>query len=185
MLVAELVAHAYLSRVGTLVETTLQGTVGRGHVAVADGFRPLLTQVALIGQVAFYRQDFIVPRSVAEYLQVIDPLIGQVDVAGRTVVVNVGETDLQSVGVGKEAALRVGVRDAHVGVEVVARIAQGHAAVALQSGGVAQPLVLQPDVIGIVLYAVGGHAVVGIVDERHVGAIEETALAPAHLGRQS
>ena len=68
--------------------------------------------------------------------------------------------------IGKETALRVAIGDAHVGMEVVAGIAQHHTAIALQTCGVAQPLVLQAYPVGIVLNAICRYLVVGVVDER-------------------
>ena len=50
--------------------------------------------------------------------------------------VTVGKTHLQTVGVGKETALRVRVGNAQVGVETIARIAQHYAAVTLAAGGI-------------------------------------------------
>ena len=78
----------------------------------------------------------------AEHFQVVHPLVGQVYVAPRMVVVDVGKAHLQTVGVSKEPALRIRIRDTQVGVETIARIAQHHAAVTLAASSVAQPLVL-------------------------------------------
>ena len=87
-------------------------------------------------------------------------------------------------GVGKEATLGIGVRHAQIGVEAVTRIAHHHAAVALQPGSVAQPPVLQLDIIRVILYAVRRHFVIGIVYQRHVRTVEPFAQPSANLGRE-
>ena len=181
----ELAVQSQLPGEGVLHETALQRSVGRGHIAMRDGFRQLLAHVVLIGQVQFQRRMFVSPRSVTEHLQVVHPLIGQVDVAARAVVVDVGEPHLQSVSIGKEAALGIGVGDAHVGVEVVAGIAQHQTAAALASGCVAQSSVLQANPVRIILYAVGGHLVVGIVHVGGMGPVDELAQPSAYLGRSA
>ena len=70
-------------------------------------------------------------------------------------------------------------------MEVVARIAQHHTAVAFQSCGIAKPLVLQTYPVGVVLYAVGRHLVIGIVDERQICAVEESVVLATDLRRHS
>ena len=177
--------HTEVGRVGALVEAALQRVGGLRHVAVRHRFRLLLAQVVLVSQVSLHRHQLVAPRRVAQHLQVVHALVRQVDVAARVVVVDVAEAHLQSVGIGKEAALRVAVRNAHVGVEVIAGIAQHHAAVALPSRGVAQPLVLQAYPVAVVLNAVRRHLIVGIVDKRQVGAVEEAVLSAANLRRDA
>ena len=65
-----------------------------------------------------------------------------------------------------------------------AQVTHHQAGVAFASGGVAQALVLQPYIVGIVLDAVRRDLIVGIVGEGEVGAKEEPVAASAHLGRE-
>ena len=88
-------------------------------------------------------------------------------------------------GVGKETALRVRVRDAQVGMETIARIAQYHAAVAFAAGGIAQALVLQTNPVAVVLNAVRRHTIVGIVYQRGTYTVEPVAVPSAQLGRHA
>ena len=171
--------------IGVLHEAPLQRVGRSGHIAVRDGFGVLLAHVVLVGQVGFHGELLVAPCGVAEHLQVVHPLVGQVDVAPRVVVVDVGEAHLQPMSIGKEATLRVGVGHADVGVEVIAGVAQHQAAVAFAPCGVAQSAVFQADIVGVVLYAVRRHLVVGIVNPRQVGTIEEPVVPSAHLRRQS
>ena len=86
-------------------------------------------------------------------------------------------------GVGKETTLRVRVRNAQVGVETIARIAQHYAAVTLAAGGIAQALVLQTNPVAVVLDAVSRHTIVGIVYQRGTRTIEPIAAPSAQFGR--
>ena len=98
------VAQGEVRSIGVLVEASFQRSVRCRHVAVADGFGPFFAQIVLISQVCLYGKDLVSPCRVAENLQVVDPLIGQVDVAAGAVVVDVGQTHLHPVGIGKETA---------------------------------------------------------------------------------
>ena len=90
---------------------------------MTDGFGALFAQIILIGQIGFERQAVVAPGGVTEHLQVVHPLIGQVDITTRVVVVDIAESHFQSVGIGKEAAFRVRVGYAHIGMEMIAGIA--------------------------------------------------------------
>ena len=174
-----------ISRQRVLHEAALECAVGLWHIAVTHGLAQLLAVVVLPSQVSIPAQTITLPRGMAEYLQVVHPLVGQVNITPRTVVVNAREAYFQSVSVGKETALRVTVADAQIGMKPVAGIAHHYAAVALATGSIAQALVLQTDPVTIILYAVCWHAVVGIVDERGTHTVEPVAVASAHLRRQS
>ena len=97
------VAQAQFCGGGAFAEFSFQRVAGRGHVAVRDGFGTLLAKVVLVGKMGLRRPPLAIPTAVAEYLQMVDPLVGQVDVAPGMVVVDVGETHLQPVGIGKES----------------------------------------------------------------------------------
>ena len=182
---AELLAQTKNRRPRAFVESSFQSAVGRRHIAVADGFGMFFAQVALVSQIRLRRGLFSVPDGVTRDFQVVHPLIRQVDVAPRTVVVDIGQPHLQTVGIGEKSTLRITVGNAHIGVEMVAGIAEHHAAIALQTGGVAQSLVFQSDVIRIILYAVRRHVIVGIVDESGVGTVEKATVATADLRRKA
>ena len=64
-----------------LHEAALQRAVGFGHITMTNGFAQLLAMVVLPGKVGFHAQTVALPRGMAEHLQVVDPLVGQVYVA--------------------------------------------------------------------------------------------------------
>ena len=121
----------------------------------------------------------------AKHLQVVHPLIRQVNVTARMVIVDIREPHLQTMGVGKETALRVTVRHTHIGMEVIACITQHHTAVAFTTCRIAQALVFQFDPIGVVLYTIRGHLIVGIIYQRGVGTIEPAPQTATDLRRKS
>ena len=72
---------------------------------MADGLGVFLAPVVLVGKAQLEVCQLIAPRGMTHHLQVVHPLIGQVNIASRAVVVNLRQANLESVGVGEEAAL--------------------------------------------------------------------------------
>ena len=109
MALAQIQGQSHIGCQRVLHEATLQGTIRTWHIAVAHRFAQLLAMVVLPGKISFQAQTFALPRGMAEHLEMVHPLIGQVHVASRVVVVNIRVTHLQTMRIGKEATLRVTV----------------------------------------------------------------------------
>lgn len=60
-----------------LVETPLKGTVGLWHVAVAYRLCQLFAQIVLVSQVKLHLRAVSTPCGVAEYLEMVYPLVRQ------------------------------------------------------------------------------------------------------------
>ena len=85
--------------------------------------------------------------------------------------------------IGEESVFRIGVRHMQTSAEVVARIAQQNATVALLTRSIAQALVVQLYPVRVVLDAVGRHLVVGIVGVSGVHTVVEPLVFTAQFGR--
>ena len=88
MAVTEVQRHAQIGRQRILYEAAFQRVVGFRHVAMTYGFAQFLAMVVLPGKVGLPAQTVALPRGMAEHLQVVDPLIRQVYVTARMVVVD-------------------------------------------------------------------------------------------------
>lgn len=60
-----------------LVETPLKGTVGLWHVAMAYWLCQFLAQIVLVSQVKLHLRAVSTPCGVAEYLEMVYPLVRQ------------------------------------------------------------------------------------------------------------
>ena len=107
VLLAQREVHTDVGGEGVLIETTLKLSVRARHIAVAHRLAKLLAVVVLPRKVSLPTHTFALPRGVTEHLEVVHPLIRQIHVATRVVVVDVRKAHLKSVGIGKEAALGV------------------------------------------------------------------------------
>ncbi len=106
-------------------------------------------------------------------------MVWQVDVSARVVVVDVGESHLQPMGIGEESRLGIDIGKTEGRVPSVARIPQRQTSVHLLARRIAEATVLELDPIGVILDAVGWHLIVGIVHPRGVRVVPELAI-PAH-----